>query len=122
MEFVSNSGGDLSAWLVLTFFEVIPFLLLRLNACKMLIITSLFPHSSLLTRKTDFINELCTYECGFGFQSCPKYFLVILDEESIIYPLVKWQFLFLSWTNLGRTNPLLYVRISEMALTRISKI
>lgn len=50
MEFVSSSAGNLSAWLGmdLTFYEAISFLLLSLNACKVLIITSLLPHPSLL--------------------------------------------------------------------------
>lgn len=50
MEFVYSSGGDLTAWLDidLTFSEAIPFLLLRLNACEVLIITSLLPHPLLL--------------------------------------------------------------------------
>lgn len=41
MEFVSSSTGDVSAWLVVDDipFGAVPFLLLRLNACKVFIIT-----------------------------------------------------------------------------------
>lgn len=123
MEFVSSSAGDLSAWLGmdLAFFEAIPFLLLKLNACKVLIIASLLPHSSLRWRKGDFINELCTFECGFGFQWNPKCFWVISGEESI-FILCKME-VFISILELFEEKKSINIlKSSEMALTRISKI
>lgn len=56
---------------------------------KCSLLHKLLSHPSLAGRKTDFINETCTSECGFSFQCCPKYFCVILGEGSIIHFLCK---------------------------------
>lgn len=56
---------------------------------KYLLLYELLSHLSLPGRKTDFINEMSTSECGCSFQWCPKYLCVGLGEGSIIRILCK---------------------------------